>query len=938
MPKLPAKIIFILLFCLLSYPCFAEEPPRYEIDAQLDTLKRTISASQKVTFTNNSPQEVNEIYFHIYPHRKYTEKEIRFIYRYAGYFKINPFPEGFQSGDLKITAVSSASGGALTYNIEGKDQTILKVNLETALKPGESREIRLQFTVEIPHAYGRFGWHKGVFTLVRWYPILSVLDKNGWHNYPFYLYHLPHFSEASYYKVTLTLPAEQSVASSGTLKSEQDNPDATRTLSLETEFPVRDFSLGISDKFLIYTLKDDSLKINAYYLTGNEAAARRAAESARELIKFYAGRFGAYPYREFNIVPSFLGYGGVQTSAQVFIDTRVYRLPGFLSRFFDFLISHETGHQWFYNLVGSDEYKEMFLDEGINSYWLLRHLEAKYGQNALVMELPKFLKWLIPNFSFRDSSIARYIYLAKNGLDRPIISELSSFQEPSSIFALTYGKGAAVLGMLEGLIGEEKFLKIMQRYTSEFRFKNISLDELIRICNQESGEHLDEFFTKWLKTKQTCDYAVKSVNRDKIILENRGTLSMPPETKIIYTDGTEELDQWQGNDKQREIILGGDKKVKQVIVDPDNAIGLDLDTTNNYWPRNLSIRPVPLYFFAYEIPVFLPRNSRNLVLGPTLGGSSIGLASSLQKPYDGTLRLSYDYDFSGKAHESKLGYEFNHLSGQQLSLGFELFDYETSKAKQDVSGGKIYLRQELWPASYGLFDLNDHVTLYFVRDQRMDNAGLAGQEDINNLHYRKKDEAIIGLTGSLGRYGPYADPCYGWKFMPTQEFAGHFLGGNESFWRTSFELDNYRLILPKYQHKLATKLKFGWGESSDKSLFYLGGPDGLRGYSRKTVKGAHMLLGSLEYRLPLKSEVKWYFLDNVLCLDKIQMVGFFDAAKAWYADFRGDDFKKDVGLGLRLHFEVMGLLENLVLRLDVARALNDPKEDTHTWFGLSHAF
>jgi hypothetical protein len=918
---------------------FAAEPPRYKIEAKIDTANHKIIAQQAVVFTNNSDQQLKELYFHIYPHRKYTEKEIRFLYRYAGYFKVNPFPEGFQSGDLKIEAISS-QGKALTYIIEGEDQTILKVNLDSSLLPGESQEINMNFSVQIPHAYGKFGWHQDIITLARWYPILNVFDKDGWHNYPFYIFHQPYFSDASYYQVKLTLPKKYGVASTGYLKEEIANADGTKTLNIETDSLVRDFALGLSDNFMVYSIKEDKFKINAYHLKGDEAKAKEAAHFALETMRFYSQRFGEYPYLEFNIVPSYLGYGGCQSSNLIFIDTRVYKLPGFLERYFDFLIAHETGHQWFYNLIGSDEYREMFLDEGMNSYWLLQYLENKYGPDAKVMVLPKSLRWIMPNFSFRSSTAARYIYMAKNGLDQPIIGELSSFQEPSSIFAITYGKGAGVLEMLEAVIGKDKLAKIMQRYTSEFRFRNIKLEDFIKICNEESGQDLSAFFAQWLKTKKTVDFAIKSVTKEEIVLENRGQIQMPVRTKIVYADGQEKIDSWDGSTPTKVIAVERDKAVKKIEVDPDNSIVLDLDRTNNYWPKELYIKPVPLYFFAYEIPVFLPRKSYNLVLGPSVGSSSLGIASSLQKPDDNILRLGLDYDFDGKALESTLGYEFSHLFNKQTALGFEIFDYESSKEKNDLSGGKIYLRRELWPASYGLFDLNDHVTFYLLRDRRLDKAssGLSGAEDIQNNYYRKKDEAIFGITGSLGRYGPYPDPDAGFKFIPTQEFAGHFLGGNESFWRTTLELDNYHLVLPKYQHKLASRIKIGWGEASDKKLFQLGGPDGLRGYSRKTVEGAHMILGGLEYRLPLKSDLRFYLLDNILHLDKIQAVGFFDVGKAWFSDFQGNDFKKDVGLGLRFHFDLLGFLEKAVLRIDVAQALHEPKEHPHIWLGLSQVF
>ena len=433
---------------------YAYQPPKYEIEARIDILKHTVSAKQKVTFTNNSDKPADALYFHIYPRRKYTQKEKDFILRYAAYFKVNPFPEGFQSGDLILKAVSG-KGKGLTHSIEGEDQTILRVDLEGLLAPGESIEIGLDYQVVIPHSYGRFGWHKNIISLLRWYPMLSVLDNQGWHNYPFYPYHQPYFSEAADYSVKLTLPRDQVVIHSGLLKTESQNSDGTKTLSLESEHPLRDFGLSLSPEYKLESAEVEGVKINYYYLPGDDFYARKAIESAKDLMAFYAKEFTPYPYSEFNIAPVYLGYGGTQSSNLILIDTRAYHLPKFLVRYFDFLIAHETGHQWFYNLVGSDEYREMVIDEGINSYWILRYLENKYGEDAGVMVLPQALQWFIPNFSFLRAQTDRYGFAAKNGLDgSPVISDLSSFKEPSSIFSITYGKGSKIWDMLKSVMGD----------------------------------------------------------------------------------------------------------------------------------------------------------------------------------------------------------------------------------------------------------------------------------------------------------------------------------------------------------------------------------------------------------------------------------------------------------------------------------------------------
>ena len=940
MKSINKNYIFALIIALLSLVliklALAFEHPRYELDCVLDLENHTLQAKQEVTFTNNSDKNIKVLFFHLYPHRKYTKKEQEFMYRFSGYFKMNPYPEGFQSGDLKISSISKGLK-KLSYEIQGDDQTILKVDLPEEVSPKKTITININFQLEIPHAFGRFGWHKNIIALCRWYPILSVLDDEGWHNYPFYPYHQPFFSDSAFYKVKLTLPKEQIAVHTGYLKNSVQGKDGNKTLIIETGFPVRDFSFAISPNYQKYSVVYKDIKINSFYLPEDEFYGKKAAEFASELMGCYTKKFAEYPYKEFNIAPVYLGYGGGQSSNLIYIDTRVYKLPKFLIRYFDFLISHETGHQWFYNIVGSDEYREMWLDEGINSFFLLSYLDGKYGRNAKVMQLPGYIKWLIPNFSFRQASADRYTFLAKNGFDRAVLSDLSSFNEPSSIFALAYGKGAMVVSMLEDLVGEEVFAKIMRRYFSEFRFGNIKVKDLIRISEQESKMDLGWFFDEWLRTDKVCDYAVKKVSNKQIIIESRGEIHMPVKTEIEFADGSTKTDLWSGKAKIRKINIDDNKVVKTVKVDPKD-MPLDIDKTNNTWPRSLHKKAVPFYFFAYDMPTFLDKNAYNLIYGPDFSGSGLGLKSSLQKPFDYNLYTKMGYDFSGKKFKSNLGYELRHIFDKQMAIGFEVFKDEGTDSKEgDLDGGKIYLRRELWPASYGLGQINDHVTLYLIRNQKFDKASSAtNREDVEHLSYRKKHEAIIGTSFYLDRSGPYPDPVAGFKFASTIESAGHFLGGNEAFDRVTIELNNYYLILPR--QKIASRIKLGLGSPCDKNIFELGSDEGLRGYDRKEVRGSRMFLGNLEYRFPMVDDINYRFFDNVINFSNLQGVIFFDVGQSWLGKFSESDLKKDAGLGLRFHINIGEFLERVVIRLDVAQAINEPGEDPHVWLGVNHAF
>src|SRR3989338_3552711 len=384
-------IAFLYGMGLMINPTYADEHPRYNITATVDAARKTLTAVEEVTFTNNSDQELSELYFHIYPNRKYSAVEKNFMLRYASYFKVNPFPGGYRDNHFQIQAVTQ-DNQSLSFAVEGEDQTILKVPLDKKLSPGGSVTLILNFTTDIPYAYGRFGWVDDVFKFSHWYPILSVYDQKGWHNYLFYPFHRPFFSEAAHYNVQLTVPQDQVVIHTGSLSSENPNTDGTKTLSIETSLPVRDFTFAMSKD---YQMKEDNfegIKIKSFYLPGDEQGAVKAIGDVKSLMEFYSQRFGKYPYPEFSIAPVPLGNGGEQMSNMIFIDSRVYKMPGILNRYFDFLVAHETGHQWLYNLVGMDEYQEMWLEEGLNSYFIQEYIQGKYGKNAEILNYPDWFK------------------------------------------------------------------------------------------------------------------------------------------------------------------------------------------------------------------------------------------------------------------------------------------------------------------------------------------------------------------------------------------------------------------------------------------------------------------------------------------------------------------------------------------------------------------
>jgi hypothetical protein len=937
------SVFFLFLFLFIGVAQVnAQTPPQYDIKATLDVDHKTIAAQQNVTWTNDTEVDVSELVFHIYPHRRYTVKEAGFIWRFAGYFKVNPFPGGFDSGSMKIISVKQHDQ-PLTYVIEGEDQTILKIKLSEPVKSRASVTVSLDFSVDIPHAtIGRLGWNDNVFRLSRWYPILSVYDPHkGWSKNPFYLFHRPFYSEASQYKVALTVPPKSEIVSSGHQSAQVQETNGLITTIYESQLPIREFSFAMSPDYKSISSEVNGVWIKSFYLPGHEKAGEMALECAKQLMKFYSDRFGAYPYQTFSIAPVDLGYGGEQMSNLIYIDRRAYELPGMMKRYFDFLVAHETGHQWFYNLVGVDEYEEMWLEEGFNSYFIEQYLAQKYGEDAEVIDFPRWAekaRQALPKLTFKNTRDTRYKSIARMGKDHAIISKLSSFSEPSAIFSVTYGKGSRVLGMLKYYIGEEAFTRVFQRIFSEYRFKNFCVADFIRIAEEESGQDLESFFTPWLYGNEQLNYSVASVGKKTVTLKNKGGISSPAEVKVNYRDGTTESFFWKGSPQTEQIQLSNASGVKTVVVDPDAHL-LDIDRTNNYWPRRLHVQPVVLYTALREISTMLPEDGYTLTVGPEIANGGLGLKASIQKPYDQIVYAGSDYDFSEKLHHSRVGYELRNVLRTPTVLGVQMSnvtDYDDGD--EDLVSGKLYVRRELWPAQYNVADINDHVSLYVIRNQSVNQGSdVLQREGVRNTRYLRHDEAIVGSALHLERSGPAPDPRQGYKLDLFAENSGHFLEATQTFSRAAIDTSTYLSVTAR--SKTAFRVKYGGGYPNDKELFYAGGIDGLRGYERKSLRGSNMLLGSLEYRFPLIDGLKISFFDHILGLESVSGVVFGDVGEAWYTAVSDVTLRKDAGLGLRFTVNIGSLFEKVLIRADVAQAINDHDEDhPRFWLGINQAF
>ncbi|MFQ5690282.1 MAG: M1 family metallopeptidase [Gemmatimonadota bacterium] len=222
----------------------------------------------------------------------------------------------------------------------------------------------------------------------------------------------------------------------------------------------------------------DCAEISVWSLPGDSAYAVRRFARAVEMVDYYTELMGDFPYSKLAHVESATRFGGMENASAIFYA----REPWEKHRMSEQVIAHETAHQWFGDAVTPCRWSHLWLSEGFASYFAPLFFRSRDGENA-------FRKLM---------SAARQRFLESEVTGRPVISEAEG-----SLFSLldanNYQKGAWILHMLRGEVGDSAFYGAVRRYYHDFRHRNACTADLRHAMETESGEHLGWFFDQWLR-------------------------------------------------------------------------------------------------------------------------------------------------------------------------------------------------------------------------------------------------------------------------------------------------------------------------------------------------------------------------------------------------------------------------------------------------------
>lgn len=534
----------VCLFCFTSIFAFQnntsywQQEANYTMDIDMDVTTYQYKGKQKLVYTNNSPDELTNVYYHLYLNafqpnsqmdirsRNIKDPDGRVRDRIS---KLTPEEIGF----IKVKSLRQ-NGSKVKFETVG---TILEVVLNKPIKPGETVTFDMVYDAQVPKQIRRTGRNnkEGVaLSMTQWYPKMAEYDFEGWHTPPYLAreFHgvwgsfdvMIHIDKSYVVGGTGYIQNPQEVGHGYEDKSKKLKKQRGKKLTWHFKAPnVHDFTWAADPDYNHDILRmDNGIDLHFFYKKTMEDKFLKNWKDLQpktaELMKYFSEEIGQYPYKQYSVIQG--GDGGMEYAMSTLITG--HRSFGSLFG----VTAHEMAHTWFQFLLASNEAKHPWMDEGFTVYI------SNKAENKILNK---------GQTNPHRGSYGGYNYVVKNGLEETLSTHADRYNTNTGYGVASYSKGNIFLSQLEYVIGKENVEKGLKKYFDDFSFKHPTPNDIKRSMEKVSGIHLDWYLNEWTQTTHTIDYGVKSIEEKSVTLERVGQMPMPMDVEVTYTDGTKEM-------------------------------------------------------------------------------------------------------------------------------------------------------------------------------------------------------------------------------------------------------------------------------------------------------------------------------------------------------------------------------------------------------------
>ncbi len=599
----PTPIVFFLLACLpVMGQTRWQQHVDYTMQVNLDRSTHRMQGTQKLVYTNNSPDTLYKVYYHLYFNafqpgsmmdvrsRNIQDPDRRVADRIS---KLAPDEIGYQ-----IIQTLTQDNKKAAFAVDG---TIMEVTLNQPILPGKKTVFDMTFETQVPvqiRRSGRNSKESVAYTMTQWYPKLAEYDFQGWHAYQYVAREF--HGVWGNFDVTIIADPELVIGGTGVLQ----NPEAIGHGYEKPGMPLKrpagklqwhfiakdviDFAWAADPEYTHDRAQVPNGPELHFFYQKNEKTAEtwKVMEGhAVKTFQYLNEHFGQYPYSTYSIIQG--GDGGMEYPMCTMI------LGEGSQRGLTGVMAHEVSHSWYQGVLASNESLYPWMDEGGADFASHEALASILGT-----ENP------------HAGSYTSYFNLVASGLQEPASQHGDHYTTNRAYSTAAYSEGCIYLHQMKYLVGNDNFYKGYKRYYNTWKMKHPEPNDLLRIMEKVSGLQLHWYQRYWIGTTKRIDYAIDSVQdngtKTQITLRRIGEFPMPMDVLVTYKDGTQELfyasiNELLGNkpaeDTKARTVLPAWKwvnptysfvitrprsDIRKIEIDPSLRMA-DIDRKNNVW-------------------------------------------------------------------------------------------------------------------------------------------------------------------------------------------------------------------------------------------------------------------------------------------------------------------------------------------------------------------
>lgn len=443
------------------------------IDAKLDADSHSMVVRQVLMLTNDGDEPRDTVVLRTWPNA-FQKPDTSPI---AG--RSDLCPDGFSAGSLVMEEselVRQDGATAVVHRYLDEAKTVLSLPLEAPWQPGERLTVVLKYTVHFPHAQYRFGWWENTVMAGQTFAMPALWQDGAYRTDAYLPIGDPLSGECVNVRMSLTLPKDYTCGVTGQIIGVQQSPDGTSNYLVEA-LAVREVGLVMGSDLHVADRTVNGTLVEA--IAAKPAEAKKLLNHAANALETFSKLYGAYPYPTYTACAVPMGVSGAEYPGMVMIAQSLLEDDEL-----EYTVAHETAHQWWYGLVGSDSSTHPWLDEALCEFSLLEYVQARHGKAA--------------REELRKNRVESAMRVTVAGQATPG-APLDYFETDTDYMVLVYGRATSLLcamdDWLDGQLGA-----VLRRYAETYAFSMADRADFTRLVQEETGLDVEPLMVDYLDT------------------------------------------------------------------------------------------------------------------------------------------------------------------------------------------------------------------------------------------------------------------------------------------------------------------------------------------------------------------------------------------------------------------------------------------------------